>query len=75
MCAVIILKFGVLDREQQELSLPNAKLRGLYLLACAVAGFVGGGVAIFFWQMTKYLIGALGGVSHGFPFRDSSCAC
>jgi hypothetical protein len=60
---VVILEFGVLQREQQQLNPPDAKSRGLYLFACAVAGFVGGFISIFFWQMTKYLIGALGGVS------------
>lgn len=63
ICAIIILKFGVLDRERNELSLPDAKLRGIYLFACSIAGFVGGGITIFFWQLTKYLIGGLGGVS------------
>jgi hypothetical protein len=60
---VVILEFGVLQREQQQLNPPDAKSRGLYLFACAVAGFVGGFISIFFWQLTKYLIGALGGVS------------
>ncbi|KAF8317571.1 hypothetical protein DL93DRAFT_2035906, partial [Clavulina sp. PMI_390] len=62
---VVILRFGVLSRLENQLSLPDTKLRGLYLLASGVAGVVGGGVAIFFWQTTKYLIGALGGLVLG----------
>lgn len=65
---MVILRFGILDRAEQQLSLPDAKSRGLYIFACAVSGFVGGFISIFFWQMTKYLIGALGGVSLRFPF-------
>lgn len=59
--AAIILKLGVEEREEQQLSLPSSKLRGLYLFACIVAGFCGGAIAIFFWQATKYMIGAMGG--------------
>jgi hypothetical protein len=67
----IILKFGVLDRKQQQINLPDAKSRGLYLFACGVSGFLGGFISIFFWQMTKYLIGALGGVSFMFRIRPN----
>ena len=59
--AAIILKLAIENREAQELSLPDSKLRGLYLFACIISGFCGGAIAIFFWQATKYLIGALGG--------------
>lgn len=71
----VILKFGVLDRKLQQVNLPDGKSRGLYLFACAVSGFVGGFISIFFWQMTKYLIGALGGVSFIYIFfiLDQTC--
>lgn len=64
MTGVLILKFGVLDSDSPNP--PSATLRGLYVLAAGVAGIVGGGVAIFFWQVTKYLIGAWGGLALGF---------
>lgn len=57
VCLALILRFGVL----QAINPPSETLRGLFVLSCAVAGFVGGGVAIFFWQGTKYFIGGWGG--------------
>lgn len=60
-CLALILKFGVLE----AVSPPDDKLRGVFVLACTVAGFVGGGVAIFFWQQAKYFIGAWGGFALG----------
>lgn len=61
VCLALILKFGVLVAVHP----PQEKLRGLFVLACGVAGFAGGGVSIFFWQQTKYFIGAWGGFSIG----------
>ncbi|KAF8605192.1 hypothetical protein BDV93DRAFT_75890 [Ceratobasidium sp. AG-I] len=54
---VLILKFGVLD----AINPPKSTVRGMFLLASAVAGIVGGGLSIFFWKHTKYFIGAWGG--------------
>ncbi|QRV90711.1 hypothetical protein RhiJN_18729 [Ceratobasidium sp. AG-Ba] len=54
---VLILKFGVLD----AINPPSKVVRGMFLLASAVAGVVGGGLSIFFWKHTKYFIGAWGG--------------
>ncbi|KAJ1310942.1 hypothetical protein OPQ81_009454 [Rhizoctonia solani] len=54
---VLILKFGVLD----AVNPPSKAVRGMFLLASAVAGVVGGGLAIFFWQGARYFIGAWGG--------------
>ncbi|KAG9121284.1 hypothetical protein FRC07_002812, partial [Ceratobasidium sp. 392] len=54
---VLILKFGVLD----AVNPPSRVVRGMFLLAAAVAGVVGGGLSIFFWKHTKYFIGAWGG--------------
>ncbi|TDL28718.1 hypothetical protein BD410DRAFT_760259 [Rickenella mellea] len=60
-CLALILKFGVLS----AVNPPNQTLRGLFVLACGVAGVAGGGVAIFFWQQAKYFIGAWGGFAIG----------
>ena len=57
VCFVLILRFGVL----QAVNPPSTTLRGLFVLSCCVAGFAGGGVAIFFWKAAKYFIGAWGG--------------
>ncbi|CUA73782.1 Transmembrane 7 superfamily member 3 [Rhizoctonia solani] len=54
---VLILKFGVLD----AINPPSKAVRGMFLLASAVAGVMGGGLSIFFWKHTKYFIGAWGG--------------
>ena len=61
VCLALILRFGVL----QAINPPSETLRGLFVLSCSVAGFIGGGVAIFFWQSTKYFIGAWGGFAFG----------
>ena len=61
VCLSLILKFGVLV----AIHPPNQTLRGLFVLACGVAGIAGGGVSIFFWQQAKYFIGAWGGFSIG----------
>ena len=69
VCLCLILRFGVL----QAVNPPSTTLRGLFVLACTVAGIAGGGVTIFFWQATKYFIGAWGGLAFGFwiqCFRD-----
>jgi hypothetical protein len=45
----------------------------MFVLSSFVAGVAGGGFAIFFWQATKYLIGAWGGLAFGLwvqCFRD-----
>jgi hypothetical protein len=57
VCLALILRFGVLP----SINPPSVKLQGLFVLSCTVAGFVGGGVSIFFWQQTKYFMGAWGG--------------
>ena len=57
----LILKFGVLE----AVNPPNVKIRGVFVLACSIAGIAGGGVAIFFWQQSKYFIGAWGGFALG----------
>ncbi|KAL5535599.1 hypothetical protein ACEPAF_3693 [Sanghuangporus sanghuang] len=60
-CFALILKFGVLE----AISSPDAELRGVFVLACSIAGIIGGAVAIFFWQQAKYFIGAWGGFALG----------
>ena len=57
VCFVLILKYGVLD----AINPPSRTLRGLFVLACTVAGFAGGAISIFFWKATRYCIGAWGG--------------
>lgn len=57
MCIVLILKFGVLP----AVNPPSKTLRGMFVLASAIAGFGGGAIAIFFWKGAKYFIGAWGG--------------
>ena len=69
VCLSLIVKFGVVV----AIHPPNKTLRGLFVLACGVAGIAGGGVSIFFWQQAKYFIGAWGGFSIGLwvqCFRD-----
>ncbi|KAH9947927.1 hypothetical protein B0H21DRAFT_297027 [Amylocystis lapponica] len=69
VCLVLILKFGVL----QSINPPSKSLRGLFMLACGVAGIVGGGIALFFWKATKYGVGAWGGFAFALwiqCFRD-----
>jgi hypothetical protein len=57
VCFVLILKFGILP----AVNPPSKTLRGMFVLACAVAGIAGGGFAIFFWKAARYGIGAWGG--------------
>ena len=59
VCLVLILKFGVLD----QVNPPSTTLRGLFVLSCTVAGGAGGAIAIFFWKVSRYLIGGWGGFS------------
>ncbi|KAG8936521.1 hypothetical protein FRC02_001487 [Tulasnella sp. 418] len=59
ICFVLITRFGIL----QAVNPPSKAVRGLFLLACAVAGVAGGGISIFFWQHSKYFIGAWGGLA------------
>ncbi|KAI8980716.1 hypothetical protein BD414DRAFT_464992 [Trametes punicea] len=59
VCFVLILRFGVI----YAINPPNKTLRGLFVLSCGVAGIAGGGIAIFFWKASKYLIGAWGGLA------------
>lgn len=69
VCIVLIVKFGVLE----AVNPPTEVLRGLFVLACSVAGIAGGGIAIFFWKTSKYFIGAWGGFAFGIwieCFRD-----
>lgn len=45
----------------------------MFVLACSVAGVVGGGIAIFFWKGARFFIGAWGGFVLGLwiqSFRD-----
>lgn len=53
----MILKFGVLD----AIHPPSKTLRGLFVLSCSVAGFVGGGVAVLVWKLARYVVGGWGG--------------
>lgn len=57
VCLVLILKFGVMDQVHP----PSTTLRGLFVLSCAVAGGAGGAITIFFWKLSRYLIGGWGG--------------
>jgi len=57
VCLVLILEFGVLDQVRP----PSTTLRGLFVLSCAVAGGAGGAITIFFWKLSRYLIGGWGG--------------
>jgi Domain of unknown function (DUF4203) len=69
VCFALIVKFGIL----RSVNPPSSTLRGMFVLASFVAGVAGGGVAIFFWQTTKYFIGAWGGFAFGLwvqAFRD-----
>ncbi|KZV75481.1 hypothetical protein PENSPDRAFT_680956 [Peniophora sp. CONT] len=61
VCLVLILRFGVLP----AVNPPSATIRGMFVLACTVAGVVGGGLSIFFWKATKFFIGAWGGLAFG----------
>jgi hypothetical protein len=44
---------------------PSTTLRGLYLLACIVAGFIGAGIGIFFFNISKHFVAAAGGFAFG----------
>ncbi|KAJ3779103.1 hypothetical protein FB446DRAFT_711022 [Lentinula raphanica] len=57
VCFVLILKFGILP----AVNSPSKTLRGMFVLACSVAGIAGGACAIFFWKAARYGIGAWGG--------------
>lgn len=57
VCLVLILQFGVLEQVHP----PSTTLRGLFVLACVVAGGAGGAITIFFWKLSRYLIGGWGG--------------
>ncbi|KAJ7492727.1 hypothetical protein FB451DRAFT_1219404 [Mycena latifolia] len=57
VCFVLILKFGILT----AVNPPSNVLRGLFVLASAVAGIAGGGISIFFWKASRYFIGGWGG--------------
>jgi hypothetical protein len=61
VCLALILRFGVVD----AFNPPSKALRGLFLLSCCVAGFIGGVIAIFFWKGAKFFIGAWGGLAFG----------
>ncbi|KIJ68563.1 hypothetical protein HYDPIDRAFT_24823 [Hydnomerulius pinastri MD-312] len=69
VCFVLIVKFGILP----AINPPNKTLQGMFVLACAIAGIMGGAFTIFFWKATKYFIGAWGGFAFGLwiqCFRD-----
>ncbi|KAJ7357256.1 hypothetical protein DFH08DRAFT_1076261 [Mycena albidolilacea] len=57
VCFVLILKFGILT----AVNPPSKMLRGMFVLASAVAGIAGGGISIFFWKASRYFIGGWGG--------------
>jgi hypothetical protein len=57
VCFVLIVNFGILP----AVNPPNQTLRGLFVLAIAVAGAAGGLITIFFWKAAQYFIGAWGG--------------
>ncbi|KAG1749886.1 uncharacterized protein EDB91DRAFT_1110207 [Suillus paluster] len=61
VCFVLIVKFGILP----AINPPNNTLQGMFVLASAVAGVMGGAFTIFFWKATKYFIGAWGGFAFG----------
>ncbi|KAG6841920.1 hypothetical protein C0991_005100 [Blastosporella zonata] len=61
VCFVLILKFGILA----AVNPPSKTLRGMFVLASAIAGFAGGVIAIFFWKAARYGIGAWGGFALG----------
>ena len=44
---------------------PSTLLRGLYLLACIIAAFIGAGIGIFFFNVSKYFVSAAGGFTFG----------
>lgn len=37
----------------------------MFVLACSIAGIMGGAFSVFFWKATKYFIGAWGGFAFG----------
>lgn len=59
VCFVLIIRFGVL----QAVNPPSQTIRGMFVLACSVAGIAGGAIAIFFWKAARYCIGAWGGLA------------
>ncbi|KAH7883489.1 hypothetical protein F5I97DRAFT_1929762 [Phlebopus sp. FC_14] len=61
VCFVLIVKFGILP----AINPPNKTLQGMFVLASAIAGIMGGAFTIFFWKATKYFIGAWGGFAFG----------
>ena len=61
VCFVLIAKFGILP----AVNPPNKTLQGMFVLACAISGIMGGALSIFFWKGTKYFIGAWGGFTFG----------
>src|SRR6478609_5731184 len=65
---VFILIFGV--QQNLEKPPPDAKLRGLYLFACAASGAVSGGLCIVFWESTKWFCGGLGGFMLGMMIQS-----
>lgn len=44
---------------------PSQTLRGLYLLACIVATFIGAGIGVFLFNIAKYSVSAAGGFTFG----------
>ncbi|PBK77442.1 hypothetical protein ARMSODRAFT_949365 [Armillaria solidipes] len=61
VCFVLIIRFGVLE----AVNPPSQTIRGMFVLACSVAGIAGGAIAIFFWKAARYCIGAWGGLAFG----------
>ena len=51
------MHFGV----ENVIDPPTETMRGLFLLSSVVAGFIGGTLAVFFYNQAKYFVGAWGG--------------
>ncbi|WWC62543.1 uncharacterized protein I303_105139 [Kwoniella dejecticola CBS 10117] len=63
---VMVLRFGVEPNLQPPSpNPPNTTLRGLYLLACIITAFFGGGLGIFLYSFAKYWVSAIGGFTFG----------
>ena len=58
---VLIIRFGVIN----SVNPPSETLRGLFVLSSAVAGLIGGGIAVLVWKLARYAVGAWGGLALG----------
>ncbi|KAL7423089.1 hypothetical protein Q5752_002388 [Cryptotrichosporon argae] len=63
---VLILSLGVEPAIQPPSpNPPTTAMRGLYLLACAIACMIGSGLGVFFFNIARHWIGAVGGFAFG----------